>query len=247
MQGINQEKIFFIIGIGRSGTALLQELMNTFDGFCNTEESEVNGHGSGSCWTLVRRSGNFSDLEKFLEEKWTKEFFVEKIPDSITCLPEMLQRFANSNYIFLERDPHKIILSQLNLFPGELLDNAKKYHLENLVITKEALDLPHEQYWAKLNLNHINLQKQHKNKFRNALTVKYEFLVDSLNERLCILGKYFGIIPNLTKAKTVFQTPSSSSKINKYEIKELHDSIAITMVNEACKLWNYPPFYSHND
>lgn len=240
MQGINQEKIFFIIGIGRGGTTIRQELMNTFYGFCNTEESEVNGPGSASCWTLVRRSGDFSNLEKFMKEKWTKEFFVEKTPDSITCLPEMSKRFPNANYIFLKRDPKKIILSQLNLFPGKLLDNLKKHHFENLVITEEDLDLPHEQYWAKLDLNHIRLHQYYENKFQNALTIKYESLVNLLTKQLQLIEKYFGITANPERANATLKRPSASSKNIQYNITELHDSVAIRMVNEACKLWNYP-------
>lgn len=240
MPKIDQTKLFFIIGIGRSGTTLLQEIMNTFSGFCNDTESHINDDPmSESCWADVRRSRNFSNLESFIERKWTKENFVEKTPDSILCLPEMQERFPDARYLFLERDPLKIVLSQLNLFPGELDLVARTYHLKTLVMKEEDLKLNPEQYWAKLTLDQIHHQISYKKRFQHALTIRYESLVKSINSQLTLIENYFGIKADKEKAHEVLGRPSSGSRTNRYDIKRLDDPIAISMVKEASKLWSY--------
>ena len=118
MMNLNQQKLFFIIAPDRSGTSLTQEIMNTFSGFCNRKESRISGSDSPSCWEFVSKYNDFSFLDKFIEENWSSEFFVEKSPPSINCMPQIIERFPNANFILLKRNPLKIILSQLNLFYG---------------------------------------------------------------------------------------------------------------------------------
>ena len=127
MKKIDQKKLFFIIAPDRSGTSLTQLLMNTFKGFCNTEESRISGPDSPSCWEYVIKLNDFSYLEKFINEKWTSEFFVEKSPPSINCMPQISEKFPDANFIFLKRNPLKIILSQLN------------YSMEFLKLEKENM------------------------------------------------------------------------------------------------------------
>lgn len=240
MHSINQENIFFIIGIGRSGTTMLQEIFNTFEEFCNVEESHVEDPLSDSCWTAVRRSEDFSHLEEFMKRNWTRKYFVEKTPDSILCLPQMYQRFPKSNYIFLERDPFQIVLSQLNLFPTSDLDQtARNFHIRNLIMTEEDLKLSHEQYWAKLTVKQIHYQTSHKSLFSNSLTIRYDELVSSLDSTLLKIEKIFGIKCDRNKAIGVLSRPSSSSKNNKYEIKKIQDVEAIHMLEKAARLWQY--------
>lgn len=87
---INQRKLFFIIGIGRSCTTLLQEIMNTFNGFCNLKESVIGEFPQGiSLWSYVRKSNDFSPLESFIQNNWTKEFFeIKKIDylEGLNCI-----------------------------------------------------------------------------------------------------------------------------------------------------------------
>ena len=70
MNEFDQTKLFFIIAPDRSGTSLIQEIMNTFENFCNKEESRINGDSSPSCWEYVIRLNDFTYLEKFIEEKF---------------------------------------------------------------------------------------------------------------------------------------------------------------------------------
>jgi len=130
-----QRKLFFIMGLGRSGTTLLQEIMNTFSSFCNLRESVIGVFPNGlSCWSHVRKKGDFSYLEKFIKDNWTDEFFVEKAPGSILCLPQLLEKYSLANYIFLERHPLKIILSALNMFDSEELFDLKKNKMQKILI-----------------------------------------------------------------------------------------------------------------
>ena len=107
MSNFDQSKLFFIIAPDRSGTTFLQNIMSTFSNFCNTKESRIAGAGSPSCWDSVRKLNDFSYLEKFIEENWTKEFFIEKSPPSINCLPQIYEKYPSANYIFLKRNPLK--------------------------------------------------------------------------------------------------------------------------------------------
>ena len=108
---INENKLFFIIGPGRSGTTILQELMNTYSGFCNLDESVLGKFPTAiDLWSYVRRSNDYSPLEDYINNKWTREYFVGKTPSSILCLESLLKKFPRSNYLFLERNPKNIVL-----------------------------------------------------------------------------------------------------------------------------------------
>ncbi len=235
----NQNKLFFIMGVGRSGTSLLQEIMNTFLGFCNNKESRIYDNEIFSLWTPVRKSGNFKELEKFIKENWISEYFVEKTPDSILCLPQLYLRYPNANYIFLERNPTDIVLSQLNMFQGGLDVLERDYHIKNLIMNEDDLVLNREQYYAKMTLKQIYYQTQNKDKFSNKITIKYESLKNSLYSNLVSLEKEFGIKSNNEEAFKTISKPSYSSKVSKYEIKELRDPQALAMLNTACRLWGY--------
>ena len=100
MKEIDQRKLFFIIAPDRSGTSMLQELMNTFSNFCNKLESRISGDDSPSCWEYVNKNNDFSYLEGFIQKNWTSEFFVEKSPPSINCLPQISKRYPMANFYF---------------------------------------------------------------------------------------------------------------------------------------------------
>ena len=51
---LDQKKLFFIIAPDRSGTSLLQEIMNTFSNFSNRLESRIAGPESDSCVAHAR-------------------------------------------------------------------------------------------------------------------------------------------------------------------------------------------------
>lgn len=235
----DQSRLFVIIGIGRSGTTILQEIMNTFEGFCNLEESRV-GPNMMSCYAFVRKSNDFSHLEKFIENNWTGKYFVEKTPNSILCLPQLHARYPNANYLFLERHPLKILLSQMNMHPsGEADQWMRKYDIEAGNVEKEDLELNFEQYKAKRILVRVKAQIQFKHLFANQLTIRYENFVKDNHVHLEQISKKFNITPNFEKAKEILARPSQSSKNNRYEISSVSDSIAIQMINDSCSLWNY--------
>ena len=235
-----QKKLFFIVGVGRSGTSLLQELMCTFSGFCNKKESKVGGPRSMTCWTPVRKSNDFSYLEKFIEKNWTSEFFVEKTPDSILCIPEIIRKYPEANYIFLLRNPSNIVLSQLNLFPVLSEDFLERmYHIKNLITPVDDLTLPPEQYWAKFTHSQISKMVKNSKLSSNKIILKYEHLTNSLDYCLELLEKKFGIQKNKKLAYQVIQTPSYSSKNNKHKIRVITDKRALRFIQEAQKLLNY--------
>jgi len=232
----NEERLFFIMGIGRSGTTLLQELMNTFDGFCNDTES-IDLKNMVSFWMPVQTSNDFSLLENFIEKNWTRKYFVEKMPTSILCLPQLLNRFPKSNYLFLERDPMDIVLSQITL-PAIDEDRREEFHVKNFIMEKEDLDLNKEQYWAKLTLKLTNVQTLYKHKFKKAVTIRYENLIQSLDSHLELIKNTFKVNPDFERARQVLSRPTKSPK-STHEVNELTDELAIEMVKQARRLWDY--------
>lgn len=236
----DDEKLFFIIGVGRSGTSILQEILNTFSGFCNKKESKIGGPHSMTCWTSIRKSNDFSFLQKFISENWTDEYFVEKTPDSILCLPQLLEKFSNANYIFLERCPYDIILSQLNMYNQPSDDFLERqYHLVNHISKKDNFFLTPEQYWSKLTCSQIELMKKYQEKFSKRIILRYEVFINSWQEQLELIAQKFSLKKNIDKAEFFLKKPSYSSKNNKYEIKTITDPIALKMIHNASELLGY--------
>jgi hypothetical protein len=233
-----QSKLFIIIGLPRSGTSILQEVMNTFVGFCNTAESHLNGM---NCYALVKKSNDFTHLEKFIRSNWNDEYFVEKTPLSILCLPQLYNRYPNANYLFLERHPVRILLSQMNYHtPDEETDRKRRmYNLKMGNIEEEDLLLNYEQYKAKQVLEDVRIQVSGKPLFANQLTTRYENLVNNIEPELLLLKDKFDITPDVERARDVLARPSALSRNNKYNIKSLSDAEAIKMMREACHLWHY--------
>jgi hypothetical protein len=230
---LKQEKIFFIIAPPRSGTTLLQALMNTFSGFCNNEESRIAGPNSPSCWQFVIRDNDFNPLEKFIHEKWTSELFVEKSPASIFCLPQINNRFPDANYIFLERNPMKILQSILNLFFGMSQIGRRKSDLDTLLSNDSAV-AKFEEFRARQLLKMINYQIRYKHLF----TIKYEDLITSPEYNISALENTFGIKANLKQAKEILERPSSSSNF-RYWYKELSNEKAHALVKLTSRFWGY--------
>jgi len=233
------KKLFFIIGVGRSGTSLLQEIMNTFDGFCNEIESRILPKRI-SCYSAVIKHNDFSDLEYFSLKNWTRTYFIEKTPNSILCLPQLYEKFSHANYLFLERHPLKILLSQMNFHPpGSSNQKFREKWLEQGNVSKEDLELNFEHFKAKQLLKWIKAQVKSKQKFQNKITIRYENMVKNLESQLIIMKKTFKITPNINLAKQILSRPSKGSKHNSYMITSLTDQEAILLTKEACRLWNY--------
>jgi len=239
---MNQSNLFFIIGLSRSGTSLLQEIMNTFSSFCNLRESigtKVNGKWK-NCYAFIYQNNDFTYLEKFIQNNWTDKFFVEKTPISILCLEKLSERYPEANYIFLERHPLKIMFSQMNHQPkGEKDNHLRKKQYESGFITKDDLQLNFEQFKAIQILRIIKLQIKNKHLFSNQITIRYEKFVDEFDSQLKMIGNAFNIVLNLDDAKKILTRQSYSSKSNRYNIGSLIDKKAIEMIKDACRLWSY--------
>ena len=238
MAKFDQKKIFFIIAPDRSGTSLTQEIMNTFPGFCNTKESRIAGPDSPSCWEYVAKYNDFSYLENFIEENWSSEFFVEKSPPSINCLPQIAKKYPDSNYVFIKRNPLKILLSQLNLFYGVSEIGARKDDMADLLFKKRGIILNRERLMSKRLLKMIGNQERYKSSFQNLVEIRYEDLTQSLDSQLNLLEESFGIKINHQKAIKQLEKPSYSSTF-RYGLKGLSDKIAIDLIKLASKLWMY--------
>ncbi|MCH6574818.1 MAG: sulfotransferase [Bacteroidetes bacterium] len=239
---IDQSKLFIIIGHGRSGTQILLQVMKTFDGCSgNAFESRDYETGGLSLYRFVIKQNDFSYLEKFILEHWADEFFVEKTTNSIFCLPQIHKRFPNANYIFLERNPFKILLSFLNYLPPaeEGVKFRKKFLLQGHFEKEEDLSLNPEIFYSKLILREIKLQKTYKSLFKNQITIRYEDFVENFEHNLRRIEKKFGLKPNIELAKEVFSKPSTSSINNTYFIKSISNLEAIKNITEACRLWDY--------
>jgi len=234
---LDQKKLFFIIAPDRSGTSIAQEIMNTFSGFCNLKESRIAGPDSPSCWEYVTKYDDFSYLEKFIEDNWSSEFFVEKSPPSIDCLPEIAKKFPNANYIFLKRNPLKILLSQLNLFYGVSEIGKRQTDLGNLLL-KDGVLIEIEREMAERLLKMISNQTRYKPLFNNSLEIRYEDLTQSLDSQLSLISNFFGIEKNSDQAHQQLKKPSYSSTF-RYGLKELHDKVSYDLIKFAMKLWGY--------
>lgn len=237
---LDQSKMFFIIALGRSGSTLLQELMNTFHGFCNVTEARI-GPERVSCYSYVDKHNDFTYLEQFIRDNWTKKYFVEKTPGSANCLPQLHERFPDANYIFLERNPLKIVLSQMNMFPpGEkdAVELARRVKL-GLMDEKTLKKYNYERFKVRMVLKEIRNQQAHKHLFANQITIRYEELVKEPEKHLSMIASKFNILPSMTWAQQILARPSHSSRNNQYEIKALVDWKAIKMMREACNLWHY--------
>ena len=247
---IDKNKIFFIVGIGRSGTTILQELLfscyklkkdqNNRDEhgyFCNLKESKYD-KGTTSCWYPVRKNNDFSYLEKFFSENWYEEFFIEKTPDSVYSLDKMKENFPNSNVIFLKRDPYSLVLSQLNFVLMNSDEIEKNYHLKILVSKKKDMGLNTQEYWAKRTLLGIQKMEKFKNKFDNRVIIKYESILNEFENEFEKLKDKFGVIPG-RHTKKILDRPSASGRKNSHKIKEITNGKALEYVKEARKLWGY--------
>lgn len=234
-----QNRIFFIIGVGRSGTSLLQEILNCFNNFCNVEESKSFEGNELSLWMPVRESGNFMPLEKFIQDRWTSQYFVEKTPDSILCLEQLSYKYPHSNYIFLQRHPEKIVLSLLNLFSESYDIKERFYHIENKIMLADDLALNREQYYAKMVLNQVENQIKFKKSFQNSIIIKYEDLISEPGGIIEMLEKKFGIKANKNAIHDVLGRPSYSSKSTHHDKKEIKDEFAKAMIKKASELWEY--------
>jgi len=236
---IDQSKLFFIIGHGRSGTTLLQSIMNTFNGFCNNNESRI--EDGTSCMRFVRRNNDFSYLEDYINKNWTKEFFVEKTPNSIFSLSQLHHRYPKANYLFLERNPLKIMLSRMNYAsPKKSFEEQKKNRLLQENLTGDDLNLNQEQWLAKLILTGIKEQVKHKPKFKNQITIRYENFINHLEDDILSIQTKFRISSDIDLVKQILSKSSESSKNNRYDIKKMTDETAIEWIKKACALWNYP-------
>jgi len=238
MQEFNQRKLFFIIAPDRSGTSLMQELMNTFPNFCNNSESRVGGGDSPSCWDYVNKYNDFSYLEKFITKNWTSEFFIEKSPPSINCMPQISKKYPDANFIFLKRNPLKIILSQLNLFYGFSEIGTRESDLDNLVLKKHGIIWQRERIMGKRLLTMITKQIRYTPYFQNKVEIKHEDIVDSLDSQLKLLEKTFGIKADFKKAHKQLAKPAYSTTF-RYGLKKLSDNVAIDIIKLASKLWGY--------
>ena len=238
MVKFDQDKLFFIIAPDRSGTSLTQELMNTFPGFCNTKESRIAGPDSPSCWEYVAKYNNFSYLEKFIEENWKSEFFVEKSPPSINCLPQIAKKYPQANYVFLKRNPLKILLSQLNLFSGVSEIGTRVDDMGDVLLKKDGVILNRERLMSKRLLKMISNQVRYKPLFQNLVEIKFEDLTKSLDSQLSLFEEKFRIKVDRQKAQQQLKKPSYSSTF-RYGLKGLSDKIAIDLIKLASKLWVY--------
>ncbi len=238
MKEINQQKLFFIIAPDRSGTSLIQEIMNTFSGFCNRAESRIAGPGSPSCWEFVSQYNDFSFLEKFITKNWSSEFFVEKSPPSINCIPQISEKFLDANFILLKRNPIKIILSQLNLFHGVSEIGTRKSDLGDLVLQKNGVISTRERIMAKRLLKMITNQLRFKSRLNHSVEIRYEDVVKSLDSQLKLIEECFGIKANYKKAHAQLDKPSYSSTF-RYGLQNLSNKVAIDIIKLGCKLWGY--------
>lgn len=239
MDVIDQSRLFIIIGPPRSGTSLVQELMNCFEDFCNNRESRVDGPGSASCYDDVIRSNDFTPLEKYIRDHWTKKHFVEKMPASINCLPQLRKHFPNAHYIFVERHPYNIHLSIMNML--KLRELEEQYRKTHSKIGDEIIDpsMPLEVVVAKEVLYMVKQQIANKPLFKDKYVIRHEILQKKYRGILSQIETKYGIKCNYKKATAFVSRPSYSSKENLYEIKKIQNSLVKADIAKACELWKY--------
>jgi len=235
---LKQENLFFIIAPDRSGTTMIQEIMNTFSNFCNYSESRIAGPDSPSCWEYVQKHNDFSYLEKFIKENWSSKYFVEKSPPSINCIPQISKKYPDANFILLKRNPLRIILSQLNLHYGISDIGTRQTDLGDILLKKNSTILNREIIMSKRLLRMISNQIRYKNYLKSKIEIRYEDVVQDLDSQIDLLEKKFCIKGNKKNAQKQIQKPSSSSTF-RYGLTQLANKQALDITKLASKLWGY--------
>jgi tetratricopeptide (TPR) repeat protein len=180
---INKEKkggakIIFVVGMPRSGTSLVEQILST--------HNEIYGAGELSFLSdLIEKKINFEKqdyselqtqysnlIKKF---KYKEEYLIDKTPLNFKWIGFILNHFPNSKIIHCKRNPIDVCWSNYkNLFSSKKLDYS--YNFSNLSIYYKLYeDLM--MHWSKI----------YKNKFYE---IDYEKLVENKEKEIKKIIKY---------------------------------------------------------
>ena len=191
----------FIISLPRSGSTLLQRLLTSHDDFVGYSEPslllKLFGGGEGAEQFAVYGYNLVLQAEKDLEEKYGnykevynrnigegvlkiyaelaqgKRFFVDKTPRYTLILNEMTRVFPDAKYIFLWRHPGGVLNSIANTWNNGRWDDSF--------------------YRMDLSLGVKNMQEAYMKLAGNALSLRYEDLVNDPKKELVRIEKFLNV------------------------------------------------------
>jgi hypothetical protein len=121
-------KIVFVTGCGRSGTTLMFDLLReSFHALALNEPREIylNACGRGfDIWSKKATKGTFKldNLERLREllDYLTRgrELYIEKMPEHILRVPELIKAFPQTKFIYMQRHWYEVAYSISHSFGG---------------------------------------------------------------------------------------------------------------------------------
>lgn len=206
----------FIFGFPRSGTTLLDNILDTQTGVAVMSERPAIPMTIDAFQKVLGKSYP-SDLEK-LDEKEVKvlrdiyfssinelgidvtdaKFLVDKHPYHTVHLPLLVKLFPQAKYLLSLRHPLDVVLS---CFQTDFELNNENFFLvtmKDIVTRYISVFSLFERYQAKYNVD-INV-------------VKYEHLIESFDESIDEIFKFIGLVPD--KSYKVFHEHAKSKYVN---------------------------------
>ncbi len=174
---INKVIPIFILGMPRSGTSLIEQIVSN--------HSEVHGAGELDLLPIsIKNSGwnNSNDFEKILEkirneylEKISllskKKYITDKLPGNFKRIGFILNAFPDSKIIHLQRNPMAICWSNYKSnfnSAGMAFTLSQKYIAEYYLLYRDLMKFWDERYSEKIiNVNYENLVENFEEEVKN--------------------------------------------------------------------------------
>lgn len=199
---MDQERIIFLLGAPRSGTTLLQKIMNShpdiaggpeFDRIPDIIELRNKLHTSISNGR-IEVFCTHSDVDKYISvlveslllpyaNKSQCNYVSEKTPDNLLVFPDLVTLLPSAKYIFCVRDPRSVINSMLEV---GLRAREKKIVVAKYAYSVRLAVKALKEYYRKGFQGVSQLEG-------NVLILKYEDLVLSPNEITKSICQYLNV------------------------------------------------------
>ncbi len=166
-------KPIFIIGMPRSGTSLIEQILST--------HSKIHGAGElNYLQKIIEKSGlekpnnmmnYFNEIRKYYYDQTTKisnsSFIIDKLPSNFRWVGFIIKAFPEAKIIHIERNPMAVCWSNYKNF---FLDNGLDFNLTQKDVAK---------YYSM----YSNLMNFWNTKYKNKiLNIKYEIFVQNFEE-----------------------------------------------------------------
>jgi hypothetical protein len=223
----------FILGCGRSGTTLLNELLTKHADVAVLSEANDIWDPSGYPWSRSPQASPpiWLDAEAYTSRWWQdnrarqheiraifgafqaiqrKPVFLNKTPLNTFRIPYLLETFPQARFINIVRDGRAVVYSYAHKQMQDIQRHPAAYAHLDLAQTEEALTVQLAKFWQEniLEVNHqdqsLNLETQ-----GQLLTVTYEALCHDLRASLILICQFMNIDPDRFQPE-VWQTSVQS-------------------------------------